>query len=113
MSREEIDQRTMCCRRLSISWRKRWPAATGQTGLERTEIRAPADGWVTNLNVYTGEFITRGSTAVALVKENTFYVMAYLEETKLEGVRPATGRKLPRLAAAKPLKARWTVSLRG
>ncbi len=43
---------------------------------------------MTNLNVYTGEFITRGSTAVALVKENTFYVMAYLEETKLEGVRP-------------------------
>lgn len=45
--------------------------------LERTVIRAPADGWVTNLNVYAGEFITRGSTAVALVKQNTFYVMAY------------------------------------
>ena len=68
---------------------------------------------MTNLNVYTGEFITRGSTAVALVKENTFYVMAYLEETKLEGVRPAIVRRLPRWAAAKPLKGRWTVSLRG
>lgn len=59
---------------------------------------------MTNLNVYTGEFITRGSTAVALVKENTFYVMAYLEETKLEGVRRAIVRRLPRWAAAKPLK---------
>ena len=63
--------------------------------LERTVIRAPADGWVTNLNVYRGEFITRGSTAVALVKQNTFYVMAYLEETKLEGVRPGFVLKLP------------------
>ena len=58
---------------------------------------------MTNLNVYTGEFITRGSTAVALVKENTFYVMAYLEETKLEGVRPAIVRRLP-LGSSKTIK---------
>lgn len=50
--------------------------------LERTVIRAPSDGWVTNLNVYAGEFITRGSTAVALVKQNSFYVLAYMEETR-------------------------------
>lgn len=56
--------------------------------LQRTTVRAPADGWVTNLNVYAGEFITRGSTAVALVKRNSFYVLAYMEETKLAGVRP-------------------------
>ncbi|PIJ51073.1 efflux transporter periplasmic adaptor subunit [Erwinia sp. OLTSP20] len=56
--------------------------------LARTMVSAPADGWVTNLNVYTGEFITRGSAAVALVKANSYYVQAYMEETKLAGVRP-------------------------
>ena len=56
--------------------------------LDRTVVYAPADGWVTNLNVFAGEFITRGSTSVALVKENSFYVLAYMEETKLDGVRP-------------------------
>ena len=56
--------------------------------LERTVIKAPSAGWITNLNVYTGEFITRGSTAVALVKKDSFYVLAYMEETKLEGIRP-------------------------
>ena len=56
--------------------------------LQRTEIKAPSAGWITNLNVYGGEFITRGSTAVALVKQHSFYVLAYLEETKLEGIRP-------------------------
>ncbi len=106
-------RRTTYCKPLNISWRKRWLVATGGLDLERTVIRAPADGWVTNLNVYTGEFITRGSTAVALVKENTFYVMAYLEETKLEGVRPGYRAEITRWAAAKPLKGRWTVSLRG
>lgn len=56
--------------------------------LKRTIVRAPAAGWITNLNVYGGEFITRGSTAVALVKKGTFYVQAYMEETKLAQIRP-------------------------
>ena len=56
--------------------------------LDRTTITAPSDGWVTNLNVYQGEFITRGSVAVALVQQRSFYVLAYLEETKLHGVQP-------------------------
>ncbi|WP_413736831.1 p-hydroxybenzoic acid efflux pump subunit AaeA [Sodalis sp. RH21] len=56
--------------------------------LERTTVRAPAEGWITNLNVHAGEFITRGTVSVALVKRNSFYLLAYLEETKLEGVRP-------------------------
>lgn len=56
--------------------------------LERTTVRAPAEGWVTNLNVHAGEFITRGSVSVALVKRNSFYLLAYMEETKLEKVRP-------------------------
>ncbi|EIB97242.1 MULTISPECIES: p-hydroxybenzoic acid efflux pump subunit AaeA [Pantoea] len=54
--------------------------------LERTTVKAPSDGWVTNLNVYQGEFITRGSVAVALVQQHSYYVLAYLEETKLHGV---------------------------
>jgi len=57
-----------------------------QIDLERTTVKAPSDGWVTNLNVYQGEFITRGSVAVALVQQHSFYVLAYLEETKLHGV---------------------------
>lgn len=61
---------------------------TAKLDLDRTVVKAPADGWVTNLNVYRGEFITRGSTAVALVQQHTFYVLAYMEETKLDGVRP-------------------------
>ena len=54
--------------------------------MARTTIKAPSDGWVTNLNVYEGEFITRGSVAVALVQQHSFYVLAYMEETKLNGV---------------------------
>jgi p-hydroxybenzoic acid efflux pump subunit AaeA len=89
MSREEIDQSNNVLQTVLHQLAKAQATRDlAKLDLERTVIRAPADGWVTNLNVYAGEFITRGSTAVALVKQNTFYVLAYMEETKLEGVRP-------------------------
>jgi len=59
-----------------------------QLDLDRTVVRAPSDGWVTNLNLQVGEFITRGATVVALVKKDSYYLWAYMEETKLGGVRP-------------------------
>ena len=89
MSREEIDQSNNVLQTVLHQLAKAQATRDlAKLDLERTVIRAPADGWVTNLNVYAGEFITRGSTAVALVKQNSFYVLAYMEETKLEGVRP-------------------------
>ncbi|UQY44567.1 p-hydroxybenzoic acid efflux pump subunit AaeA [Erwinia sp. PK3-005] len=72
--------------------------------LDRTVIRAPANGWVTNLNVFTGEFITRGTTSVALVKQNSYYVMAYMEETKLEGVRPGYRAEITPLGSDRVLR---------
>ncbi|EGT4371794.1 p-hydroxybenzoic acid efflux pump subunit AaeA [Cronobacter malonaticus] len=89
MSREEIDQANNVLQTVLHQLAKAEATRDlAKLDLQRTVIRAPADGWITNLNVYTGEFITRGSTAVALVKQNSFYVQAYMEETKLEGVRP-------------------------
>lgn len=88
MSQEEIDQSNNVLQTVQHQLAKAIAVRDlAQLDLERTTVRAPADGWVTNLNVHTGEFITRGSTAVALVKKNSFYVIAYLEETKLEGLK--------------------------
>ena len=93
MSREEIDQSNNVLQTVLHQLAKAQATRDlAKLDLERTVIRAPSDGWVTNLNVYAGEFITRGSTAVALVKQNSFYVLAYMEETKLEGVRPLSRR---------------------
>lgn len=105
MSREEIDQANNTLQTELHQLAK--AVATrdlAKLDLERTIIRAPADGWVTNLNVYAGEFITRGSTAVALVKQNTFYVLAYMEETKLEGVRSGYRAEVTPLGSNQVLK---------
>ncbi|GAA3899830.1 MULTISPECIES: p-hydroxybenzoic acid efflux pump subunit AaeA [Gibbsiella] len=87
MSREEIEQASNALLTAQQQLAKAIAVRDlARLDLERTVVRAPADGWVTNLNVHTGEFITRGATAVALVKKNSFYLLAYLEETKLHGL---------------------------
>jgi p-hydroxybenzoic acid efflux pump subunit AaeA len=105
MSREEIEQANNILQTVEHQLAKAQATRDlARLDLERTVIRAPADGWVTNLNVYSGEFITRGSTAVALVKKESFYVMAYMEETKLEGVRPGYRAEITPLGSTKVIK---------
>ncbi|MBM7062787.1 efflux RND transporter periplasmic adaptor subunit [Pseudomonas sp. UL073] len=55
--------------------------------LARTEVRAPVAGYVTNLNVYPGDFAQRGEASLALVDGQSFYVNGYFEETRLPGIR--------------------------
>jgi p-hydroxybenzoic acid efflux pump subunit AaeA len=105
MSREEIDQANNILQTVEHQLAKAQATRDlARLDLDRTVIRAPADGWVTNLNVYSGEFITRGSTAVALVKKESFYVMAYMEETKLEGVRPGYRAEITPLGSTRVIK---------
>jgi RND family efflux transporter MFP subunit len=51
--------------------------------LERTEIRSPVDGWVTNLLLRAGSFAMTGQAAMTLVDAHSFWVEGYFEETQL------------------------------
>ncbi|HEY8977737.1 MAG TPA: efflux RND transporter periplasmic adaptor subunit [Burkholderiaceae bacterium] len=51
--------------------------------LERAQVRAPADGLVTNLDMRSGSYAQAGRAALALVDARSFYVEGYFEETKL------------------------------
>jgi RND family efflux transporter MFP subunit len=55
--------------------------------LERTRVIAPVDGYVTNLNVYRGDYAIAGSPRLAIVDSHSFWVYGYFEETKLPHVR--------------------------
>ena len=56
---------------------------TARLNLERTEVRAPVDGYVTNLRVFVGDYASAGSAKLAIIDSNSFYVFGYFEETKL------------------------------
>lgn len=55
--------------------------------LERTVLRAPADGFVTRLRLNKGDFAAAGQPNIALVDARSFVITGYFEETKLHGIR--------------------------
>ncbi|GLK56968.1 RND family efflux transporter MFP subunit [Methylopila capsulata] len=62
---------------------------------DRTVVRSPVNGYVTNLLLNEGDYATAGKAAVAVVDSDSFYVAGYFEETKLRAIRegdPATAR---------------------
>jgi len=54
-----------------------------QLDLARTQVRAPVDGYVTNLAVRVGDYAATGSPRLALIDAHSYYIYGYFEETKL------------------------------
>ena len=58
-------------------------AETAKLNLARTEVRAPVDGYITNLSVHPGDYASVGRAMLAVIDKNSFWVYGYFEETKL------------------------------
>ncbi len=59
---------------------------TAELNLEFTEVRAPVDGYVTNLNLQLGSFAAANQPALALVDVSTYYVYGFFRETQVGGI---------------------------
>ena len=55
--------------------------------LEFTEVRAPVDGYVTNLLLRYGSQTVANQPALALIDTGSFWVHGYFKETQIENVR--------------------------
>lgn len=62
--------------------------------LEHATVRAPVDGYVTNLRLEPGDYATAGVTKVAVLDAASFWVVGYFEETKLQYIRPGASAKI-------------------
>lgn len=61
--------------------------ATAQLDLDFTQVKAPADGYVTNLNLRLGSQVIANQPALALVDVNSFWVHGYFRETMVGELR--------------------------
>lgn len=59
-----------------------------QLKVEYCTVRAPFDGWVTNLNTQVGQYVAEGQKLFALVDNQTWYVIADYKETYLRYIHP-------------------------
>ncbi len=80
--------------------------AAAEVDLDRTRVLAPADGYVTNLNVFRGSYATSGRAMVAVVDRRSFRVEAYFEETKLPAVRPGLAVDVRLMSGGRHLRGR-------
>jgi RND family efflux transporter MFP subunit len=60
--------------------------STAQLNLDRTAVVASVNGYVTNLSLRPGDFLSAGSQALAMIDLDSIRIEAYLEETKLRHV---------------------------
>jgi multidrug resistance efflux pump len=59
-----------------------------ELNLEFTGIRAPVDGYVTNLNLRMGSHAVANQPVLALVDVNSFWVHGFFKETQIEKISP-------------------------
>ena len=72
--------------------------------LERSVVRAPIDGYVTNLRLRPGDYAEAGNTKVAVVDSSSFWVTGYFEETKLAGIAPGMKARIRLMGFEQPIE---------
>src|SRR5262249_47561117 len=58
-----------------------------RVNLSRTQIRAPVNGWITNLLVQLGDYANVGQNEISLVDSDSFWIDAYFTETTVSSIR--------------------------
>jgi len=58
-----------------------------ELNLEFTQVRAPVDGYVTNLNLRLGSQAVANQPALALVDVNSFWIDGFFKETSIGNIR--------------------------
>ena len=58
-----------------------------KVNLQRTEIRSPVNGWVTNLLAQLGDYAIVGQNKISVVDADSFWIDGYFEETNLDRIQ--------------------------
>ena len=84
-----------------------------ELNLARSEVRAPRAGQITNLHLAQGNYVQAGQAVMALVADESFYVQAYFEETKLPGIRVGAPAEVILMSGGEPLQGKVQSISRG
>jgi multidrug resistance efflux pump len=72
--------------------------------LERTVVRAPVDGFLTDQTVRTGDYVSSGKPVLGLIDASSFRVEGYFEETKLSRLRIGQPVRIKIMGEKAPLR---------
>jgi len=87
--------------------------STAQLDLDRTIIRAPVNGFVTNLTLDVGHYAAVGAKVMALIDSDSYRVTGYFEETKIPSVPPGKQVDIYLMSGGPPLRGHVESIARG
>ncbi|MBR1153985.1 HlyD family secretion protein [Bradyrhizobium sp. JYMT SZCCT0428] len=80
--------------------------AQADINLQRTEVRSPVDGYVTNLLMRVGDSARAGTPNVSVIDEHSYWIDAYFEETKIANIHVGDDVEATLLGYQTPVKGR-------
>jgi multidrug resistance efflux pump len=87
--------------------------STAQLNLDRTILRAPVNGFITNLTLEVGQFASIGTKVMALIDSDSYRVTGYFEETKIPAIRLGEEAKIYLLDGSAALRGHVQSIARG
>jgi multidrug resistance efflux pump len=86
---------------------------TAALNLQRTEVRAPVNGFITNLNLAKGTYASQGNPVMALIDSDSYRVEGYFEETKIPHISPGASAEIYLMDGSPPLQGTVSSIARG
>jgi len=77
---------------------------TAQLNLDRSVVRAPVNGVLTNFSMQPGNYVTAGTAVTALIDSDSYYVAGYFEENKLDRIKAGDPALVHLMGSKTPLK---------
>ncbi len=81
--------------------------------LDRSVIRSPVNGYVTNLLLRRGDYATAGQKTVSVIDSDSFWIAGYFEETKLAQIHPGDTARIKLMGFADPVSGHVESLARG
>jgi RND family efflux transporter MFP subunit len=81
--------------------------------MDRTIIYSPVNGYVTNFEMRIGDYAHPGETKLSIVDEDSFWVSAYFEETKIPRIHPGDAARIKLMGVGPELEGKVDSISRG
>jgi len=87
--------------------------ALAEINLERTEVRSPVNGYVTNLLVHVGDYARQGTANITVIDSDSYWIDGYFEETKLARICMGDRVEAKLMGYAQPISGHIATVTRG
>jgi multidrug resistance efflux pump len=84
-----------------------------RVNLERTQVRSPVNGYITNLTAQLGDYANVGALQLSIVNSDSYWVDAYFEETSLDRIHEGDAATIKLMGYSPLLRGRVQGLARG